>query len=271
MKRNPWLADFRIHSTFSDGALNIPELVDLYGRRGFGAIAITDKICDFHSLSGRTARLLNYRLTEATFPLYSAILRSEAVRAWQTYRMVLIAGIEIPNVPVGGLRSASLVGLGVASFIHGRGGLAEVTRAIRAQGGLVIAAQAKSKTRLAALRVKGDSLGGSVDAWEVTNGPHIYFNQVLRSGLPLIASSGLRKSAQLTSWKTAFTCERDQSSIFEAIRRRDVSLQFFTDHAEDEQDGDTGGIFDRHLVFGNRARRLGHASALATLQMDTGR
>lgn len=269
MKRNPWLADFRVHSTFSDGVLNIPELVDLYGQRGFGAIAITDKISDGHSLSGRAARLFNFRLSEATFPLYMAILRSEAERAWHLYRMVVIAGIEIPNVPVSRMRSVSLVGLGISSFVSGSASFIETAREFRSQGALVIAAQAKARSRLTTMRVKSASpLAGWVDAWEVTKGRHIYFDHVLRSGLPLIASSGLRKPAQLSSWKTALTCEREQSRIFEAIRRRDVSLQFY---AEDECDGDTGGVFNRHLAFGGRSRRLGHVPALAALQVESGR
>ena len=41
-----FICDFHIHSQYSDGQLTIPEIVDLYGKEGFGAIAITDHICD---------------------------------------------------------------------------------------------------------------------------------------------------------------------------------------------------------------------------------
>ncbi|NJM10303.1 MAG: PHP domain-containing protein, partial [Bdellovibrionaceae bacterium] len=37
-----FLADLHVHSNFSDGHLSISELVDFYGQRGFGAIAVTD-------------------------------------------------------------------------------------------------------------------------------------------------------------------------------------------------------------------------------------
>ncbi len=40
------LGDFHIHSNFSDGRFSIPEIVDLFGGRGFGAIAITDHLCE---------------------------------------------------------------------------------------------------------------------------------------------------------------------------------------------------------------------------------
>ena len=39
-----FLGDLHMHSTFSDGKLTIPELVDLFGSRGFGVIAITDHL-----------------------------------------------------------------------------------------------------------------------------------------------------------------------------------------------------------------------------------
>lgn len=40
------LADFHMHSNLSDGSLPIRQLVDLYGGMGFGAIAITDHLCE---------------------------------------------------------------------------------------------------------------------------------------------------------------------------------------------------------------------------------
>src|SRR6476620_10831518 len=89
------LADLHMHSTFSDGKLTIPELVDLYGARGFGAIAITDHLCESSTLIGRAAHYLDRTLTPATFPLYLEILKSESLRAWDRYRMVVIPGFEL--------------------------------------------------------------------------------------------------------------------------------------------------------------------------------
>src|SRR3954470_10646480 len=89
------LADLHIHSTFSDGKLTIPELVDFYGRRGFGAIAITDHLCEQSTLIGVAARYLGHTLTPATFPLYIEILKSEAERAKDQYGMIVIPGFEL--------------------------------------------------------------------------------------------------------------------------------------------------------------------------------
>jgi hypothetical protein len=43
------LADLHIHSTFSDGSVQIKEIVRIYGEAGFDVIAITDHLFDTQS------------------------------------------------------------------------------------------------------------------------------------------------------------------------------------------------------------------------------
>src|SRR5580693_3509824 len=106
-----YLADFHVHSNFSDGKLSIPELVDFYGSRGFGALAITDHLCEDRTLIGRAARLLGQTLTPASFPLYMEILKSEAARAWDQYKMVVLPGFELSKNSISNHRSAHIVGV----------------------------------------------------------------------------------------------------------------------------------------------------------------
>src|ERR1051325_6431271 len=47
------LADLHIHSTWSDGKLSIPEIVDLFGRTGHDVIALTDHVVNSDSIIGR--------------------------------------------------------------------------------------------------------------------------------------------------------------------------------------------------------------------------
>lgn len=68
MKKETIIADFHVHSTFSDGKLTIPQLVDFYGSKGFGALAITDHISEEKSLIGKMASCLGQVLTRTTFP-----------------------------------------------------------------------------------------------------------------------------------------------------------------------------------------------------------
>lgn len=228
-----FLADFHIHSTFSDGKLSIPEIVDLYGQRGFGAIAITDHLCEERSLIGLAARFLNRTLTPATFPLYQNIIRSEAARAWELYRMVLIPGVELTQNTVRNSRSAHVLGLGITEYIGAEPDVRDLARSIRAQGGLAIAAHPvntqKREKQTYHLWDRREELRAEFDAWEVASGPHI-FEEVLRSTLPRIASSDLHQRRQLRSWKTGFTCERSQEAIFEAIRKQDITFHFYEEN-----------------------------------------
>jgi len=225
-----FLADLHVHSTFSDGQMNIPELVDFYGRRGFGAIAVTDHVVEHRAFLGKAARHLNLCLTPATFPLYKAILRSEADRAWREYRMVVITGFELSKNSWFNHRSAHILGLGVKDFMAADGDIRDLARGIRAQGGLAVAAHPVSTGKLEPqtfhLWSRREELREDFDAWEVASGTK-WSDEVHTSGLPLLATSDLHRPSQINSWKTQFTCERDQGAIFDAIRRQDLSFKFY--------------------------------------------
>lgn len=231
------LADFHMHSTFSDGKLTIPELVDLYGSRGFGAIAITDHLCEAETVIGKAARYLGQTLTPATFPLYVEILRSEAERAWDLYRMVVIPGFELTKNSVSNHRSAHLLGLGISEFVPADGDPVELARAIRRQGALAIAAHPvhtrKTEKQTYHLWDRREELAAELDAWEVASGPYL-FEEVAATRLPKIASSDLHRPSQFRSWKTVLSCERHPEAILEAIRRQELDFRFHDEEITDE-------------------------------------
>ena len=230
----PILADMHTHSTFSDGEMNIPQLVDFYGQRGFGAIAITDHICEERTFFGRAARYLNYTLTEATFPLYLEIIRSEAVRAWEKYEMVVIPGFEVSKNSLSNQRSAHIVGLGVSEFVSADLDINGIIAAIRKQNALVIAAHPVSTRKFEKqtyhLWGRREELKTKIDAWEVASGPHI-FDEVMASGLPMLATSDLHRPSQINSWKTVFHCEPTQEAILNAIKAQELSFEFYTEES----------------------------------------
>lgn len=225
-----FLADFHIHSTFSDGKLTIPELVDLYGSLGFGAISITDHLCESGTIIGRAAFYIGNTLTRASFPLYSEILRSEAERAWDRYRMVVIPGFELTKNTVNNHRSAHLLGLGISEFVPADGDPIDLARAVRAQGAVAIAAHPVSTRKMEKqtyhLWNRRAELASELDAWEVASGPYL-FDEVLKSGLPMIANSDLHARKQMRSWKTLLDCEKHPEAILEAIRKQRLSFTFF--------------------------------------------
>jgi hypothetical protein len=225
-------ADLHIHSTFSDGKLTIPQLVDFYGKRGFGAIAVTDHLCEESTIIGKAARYLGRTLTPATFPLYLEIIRSEGERAWDQYRMILIPGFELTKNSVSNHRSAHILGLGVSKYVPSDGDVVDLARAVRAQGAVAVAAHPVN-TQIAEKQTyhlwdRREELAKELDAWEVASGP-VLFPEVLRTKLPKLATSDLHRPNQINSWKTVFECERHPEAILDAIRNQELDFRFYSE------------------------------------------
>ena len=224
------MADFHIHSTFSDGKLTIPKLVDLYGKRGFGAIAITDHVCEKSTFIGLAANCLGRTLTPATFPIYLEILKSEARRARDLYDMVVLPGFELSKNSILNRRSAHILGVGISSFLWADGDAITLARAIRSQGGIAIAAHPVSTRKIEKqtyyLWDRREELAQEFDAWEVASGS-VLFPEVLESNLPKIANSDLHIRSQLSSWKTILRCDRTPEAVLDAVRRQEVHFGFY--------------------------------------------
>lgn len=231
-----FLADFHIHSTFSDGKLAIPELVDIYGSRGFGAIAITDHLCEDNTILGRASAYLGCSLTRATFPLYVEILRSEAQRAWDQYGMVVIPGVELTKNSLNDHRSSHIVALGIEQYLPADGDVVSLVDKIHNVGGIAIAAHPvwtrKIEKQSYHLWAHREELRSVFDAWEVASGPYL-FPEVAEEKLPMIASSDLHQRRQLTSWKSVLQCERYAPAILRAITRQQIDFRFYNEEKAD--------------------------------------
>lgn len=224
------VGDFHIHSTFSDGKLTIPALVDLFGSHGFGVIAITDHLCEEKNLLGVAAHCLEKTLTRATFPLYLEILKSEAERAWRQYRMVVIPGVEFTKNSIMNRRSSHILGLGITEFISADQEPLEILKAIRAQGGVTVAAHpippGPFGERPYFLWDHRNELRDHIDAWEISM-HRVLLKGVTTSDLPKIATSDFHSMRHFSSWKTAFDCERHPQALLDSIRSQKVSFRFF--------------------------------------------
>jgi predicted metal-dependent phosphoesterase TrpH len=227
------LADFHVHSKHSDGSMTIPELVDFYGRRGFGCIAITDHICERNTVLGLAARYMNYTLTAQTFPVYLAEIEREAARALDQYGMIVLPGFELSKNALSNHRSAHILGIGISRFLGAEGEVTDLARAIRAQGGLAVAAHPvpTGKTELQTLHLwnRRDELEREFDAWEVASGAEI-FAEVAHSRLPMIATSDLHHAKNINAWKTIVDAEKHPEAILAAVRARRVQFKFYEDH-----------------------------------------
>ncbi len=251
-----FLADFHVHSNFSDGRHSIPEIVDYFGRLKFGAVAFTDHLCEDTSMLGKASAYLGCTLTPANFPLYLEILKSEGERAWDQYKMVVIPGVELTRNSLSNHRSAHVLGLGVRKWISANEDIPEQCQSIRRAGGLSIAAHPvwtrKMEKQTYQIWSRRHELHECFDAWEVASGPYL-FEEVSQSSLPKIASSDLHQKRQMTSWKTLLRCERKEEAILEAIRQQKVDFQYY----EAPHDMDcTQSVLS--LGVGARGDRLGH-------------
>lgn len=226
------LADLHIHTTFSDGQMTLPETIDFYGKRGFGAIAITDHLCENTSFLGKAARYLDRTLTPATFPLYREILLSEAERAKDQYGMIVIPGYELTKNSLSNHRSAHILGLGVDQFMKADGDAVELIETIHDMGGLAVAAHPVN-TRVKEKQTyhlwdRREELRHHFDAWEVASGPHL-FDEVAYSDLPMLASTDLHRPEQITAWKTIIRAEKHPEALLEAIKKQHVTFYFYED------------------------------------------
>ncbi|RYZ99226.1 MAG: hypothetical protein EOP11_19740 [Proteobacteria bacterium] len=221
-----------MHTNLSDGKIPMRELIDMHGRRGFGAIAITDHLCEPTTILGKASRYLSLSLTEAQFPLYMAKIAEEAERAWDLYEMLVLPGFELTKNSLSNHRSAHVLAVGITSYVDPTMDVADIARAIRAQGGLAIAAHPVSTRKFEKqtfhLWDRRDELKSSFDAWEVASGPHL-FEEVRASGLPMIANSDLHLPKHMSSWKTVLDCERHPEAVMDAIRRQELSFKFYQD------------------------------------------
>jgi histidinol phosphatase-like PHP family hydrolase len=92
------LCEFHAHTTWSDGALTVRELCDLYGRRGFDVLAVTDHAP--REVGGVAA---------GNYDAYLADVRTEALRARELYELLVIPGLEVgrPGASLGEARRAT--------------------------------------------------------------------------------------------------------------------------------------------------------------------
>jgi len=229
------LADLHIHSHYSDGQLSIKEIVDLFGSRGIKIIAITDHLCEEKTFLGKASRTLKKTLTRETFPHYLQEIHKEAKRAMTDYGMLVLPGVEITKNSFSFNRSAHIVAVGIKDFISADGDVLDILRRIKNQEALAIAAHPVSTKMLEHqtyhLWDRRHELKDWFDAWEAASGAFL-FDDVLKSGLPIIANSDLHAPKQIHSWKTILSCEQTFESVKEAVIQQKIRLTFFEDNIE---------------------------------------
>jgi len=229
----PLLCDFHIHTKFSDGHLELKEVVDLYGRNGFDVIAITDHIFDTqcpHSLD-----MIKKGASVDDFDQYFEAIKEASSYARKKYSLLILPGAEITNNQIG----FHIIGLDIKERIDANLSAKAVIENIHRQNGLAIAChpyykiselqdQKKIKDTPLYLWENREKYLHLIDAWEIANRNDL-FSIVGLSKLPFLANSDFHEKKHLFSWKTLVFASKDSESIKKAIREQRVGLTLFRD------------------------------------------
>jgi hypothetical protein len=213
------LCELHAHTTWSDGALTVTELVDLYGRHGFDVLCITD-----HAVPDGTAARTRVRLGRSTHPQYLRTIEREARRARDQYGLIVIPGLELTYDDPDPDNAAHAVAVGLRSFEPLAAGLEEALREARALGAAVVAAHPHGRepdpTRSRTTRWfwrNQDRLEGLVDRLELFNRGRT-FGWVAMAGLAGIATGDFHRPDQLATWKTLLPCRKREDAVVDHLR-----------------------------------------------------
>jgi predicted metal-dependent phosphoesterase TrpH len=219
MKQQCLLCDFHIHTSASDGELSLGEVIELYGERGFDAIAITDHVIDSASLKayreeGRRIPAVEYE----TFQEYLKSLWSASKRAWETYQMLLLPGMEITN----DTQKFHMLGIDIKDYISPDQSVEQIIEQIHMQGGIAVACHPDQRGHTQEqqsihLWQNHDRFATLFDAWEVANRDDL-FNVIGLKKFNYIANSDFHQLRHVYSWKTLLFCEKNPEAIKQAIR-----------------------------------------------------
>lgn len=221
-KRN--FFDFHIHSSFSDGKLGVAEIVDLYGKKGFSAIAITDHLADTQTLTGRVTRKLNMSLTEKNMDHYLSTIHIESRRALEKYNMHVIAGIEVTLNSWSREKGAHIVFLNIDNYINPNEEIE--TLLLKNKKYFSIAAhpvwEKSFEFKTTYLWENRERLKNSFDAWECATAQQ-FSKEVFMSGYAIVASSDFHGPKYVDSWKSMAYCEDPSpTELFDLIKKGQV-------------------------------------------------
>jgi len=207
----PLLAELHAHTTWSDGELALPALVDLYGRHGFDVLCVTDHV----------TRRADGSVTERTWPRYLEAIEAEADRALLEYGMLVLPGLELTDDGDHPLRSAHALAIGLPSYVSLDHGLSAAIHEARRAGAAIIAAHPHAP---------GENHRGTCRWWHERDAPSIrpdryelfnrndVFGWVAERRLPCVASGDFHRREHLDTWKTLLPCARDERGVVAFLR-----------------------------------------------------
>ena len=213
-KQSPLLCELHAHTTWSDGALQVRRLCDLYGQSGFDVLAITDH-----------ATRAGDHVNAGRFDSYLADIEREAARAKQLYGLLVLPGLELTYDDPDPTRAGHALAIGLHSFVDVANGLETSLAAARASGAALVAAHPYSPDHLAgatrgtAAFAARPELSALVDRFELFNRETL-FDWVAAAGLPGVANGDFHRVDHLGGWKTLIPSVRSEEAVVDYLRSR---------------------------------------------------
>lgn len=211
-KPSPLLCELHAHTTWSDGDYTVRELCDLYGRRGFDVLAVTD-----HAPRGP------HDIQAENYGAYLADVRTEALRAGELYDLLVVPGLEFTYDDPDPVRAAHVLAIGIRSYVELSAGLESALASARAHGAALVAAHPyspeslESATRATAAFGARPELRRLVDRFELFN-RHTLFGWVAAAGLPAVATGDFHRLEHLAGWKTLLPCPKNEPAVISYLR-----------------------------------------------------
>ena len=222
-KIEPLLCELHAHTRWSDGALTVPELVDLYGRNGFDVLCVTDHVN--RSDDPWSPADVPFRgVHAANHADYLAEIEAQAERARREYDLLLLPGLELTYNDLDPFLAAHAVAVGCRAFVDVDRGLDTALARARSEGAALVAAHPYGRRRAAtASRTtqrfsrEWRALRELVDRWELFN-RYDLFGWVAERGLPAVASGDFHVPEHLPGWKTLLPCAKDERAVVDYLR-----------------------------------------------------
>lgn len=215
------LAELHAHTTWSDGVLPVPALVDLYGSHGFDVLCITDHVCRSAAAGIDAPRAVD----AASFPDYLTEIEREAARAREQYGLLVVPGLELSYNDLDPRLSAHALALGLRSFVSVDAGIDEAIETAVQAGAALVAAHpfddepAAHPGRLTQRFARDPELSARVHRFELFNRSQL-FSWVAKAGLPCVASGDFHRLEHLRGWKSVVPCARDEEAVIAHLRSR---------------------------------------------------
>lgn len=215
------LADFHIHTTWSDGKLSIAEVVDLFGRSGHDVIAITDHVVNTDTVVGKVAHRFGLTVTAQNFAAYREEIEREKRRALDQYGMVVIAGFELTQNCITRRSSAHVLALGVDEFISADGTVEAMLERAQRMSRVVVACHPHEQSDWFSntfyLWNRRSEVAHLVDLWELACRWDL-FPPVARARYRYIGNSDFHREEHLWAWKTLVPSRKNEMALFRALK-----------------------------------------------------